>query len=152
MTTELEADRILKNLAILGEIKQNDKLMTIDDTFAIYPPTSVRGAYRWWVGERRDANLQRINDVLTTAFAYVSAANDDELQQNTSAAAAHAKVRRQRVLEALEASCKGLENLVQTYVDDTSCKVRIRLLIQRVRDFISIARSAEASGDRRLTH
>lgn len=121
--------------------------MTIDDTFAIYPPTSVRGAYRWWVGERRDSNLQRINDVLTAALAYVSAANDESRggMVVASGAAAHAKVRRQRVLEALEASCKGLENLVHTYVDDISCKVRIRLLIQRVRDFVNIARSAETT-------
>ena len=57
MNSESEAERTLRNLMVLSEVKQNDKLITLGDTFAIYPPTVLRGAWRKWQGEARDANI-----------------------------------------------------------------------------------------------
>tara|TARA_Y100000739_G_scaffold22189_1_gene17350 strand:- start:84 stop:611 length:528 start_codon:yes stop_codon:yes gene_type:complete len=138
MNSEAEAERTLRNLTVLGEIKQNDKLTTYADTFEIYPPTALRGIYRKWQGEARILNFQRIQETVNSACTYITSTR--ELLQNTQydVSKEHLKRKCERIIMAMKASKFGLENLSHTYFDDTTSKVRINLVIQQIDDFISI--------------
>ena len=57
---ESEAERTLSNLHVLSALSQNDKLNTNEDVFDIYAPTSLRGMWRTWYGERRGQNVQLV--------------------------------------------------------------------------------------------
>ena len=48
-----DAERTLGNLNVLSAMSQNDKLMTNEDHFNIYTPTTFRAIVRTWYGERR---------------------------------------------------------------------------------------------------
>ena len=146
MNAESEADRTLRNLSVLSQVKQNDKLITTGDTFAIYPPTVLRGMCRKWWGEARDNNLQRIQEVVNAACSYISATaktssrtardgSDDELSRM------HMCRKCFRVVDALRASRVGLVNLTHTYADDTTCKVRIAIIVQTMDDYLLVVES-----------
>lgn len=132
-----EAERTLRNLSIVGLLKQNDKLMTLADSFAISTPTSYRGAYRKWLGEERVANLTRVSEAVRAGCAYVTAVREERsalpaLQRQRLELSA------QRMAEALARARVGLRHLGDTYADDSTCRVRIELLVQEVDDFLRI--------------
>ena len=151
-TNEAEAERTLRNLTVLGELKQNDKLMTIGDTFSIYPPTSMRGLFRKWAGEHRESNLQRIHETIHSACAYVSAVRTDISSSPTTPAEGmsrhlareHMQRRCVRIIEALRKSRIGLEHMMHTYSDDTTSRVRASLLVQVIDDFLAIDSSVDS--------
>lgn len=138
-----EAERTLRNLSIVGLLKQNDKLMTLADTFAISTPTSYRGAYRKWLGEERMANLTRVGEAVRAGCAYVTAAREEQcalpLQRQRLELSA------QRMAEALARARVGLRHLGDTYADDSTCRVRIELLVQEVDDFLRVLGEFPAS-------
>ena len=74
------AERTVNNLFVLGAVSQNDKLMTNDDQFDIYVPTTWRGIARTWYGERRSTNVQRIRDTIRAATALCTGFLDDANQ------------------------------------------------------------------------
>ena len=74
---QTDAERTLGNLHVLGALSHNDKLMTNDDTFDIYAPTSFRAVFRMLYGERRAANIARVKQAVRAGFAFATAAHDD---------------------------------------------------------------------------
>ena len=138
MNSEIEFERTLRNLAVLAEIKQNDKLITLTDSFAIYPPTVLRGAWRTWQGESRDANFQKIQDAVHVACNFVSTSKrvfelpDTDLQQEQT------KRRCLRMIETLKRSKDGITNLCHTYGDDTTSKVKLHIMVEQIDDFLNI--------------
>ena len=140
MNTDMEADRTLRNLTVIARVKQHDKLVTIGDTFAIYPPTYMRGIVRKWQGEHRDANLQRVQETFHAACAYIEAHGRRDASPSSAACESpHAttKLKCTRLVDALRQCVAGLENMHVTYSDDTTSCVRIQILIQNVRDFLT---------------
>lgn len=142
MNSEMEFERTLRNLAVLAELKQNDKLITLSDSFAIHPPTPLRGAWRMWQGEARDANFQKIHDYIHTACNYVSTNKHTfevvhpDLQQE------QIKRRCLRMIETLKRSKNGISNLCHTYTDDTTSKVKLEIMMQQIDDFLGIYESS----------
>ena len=138
MNSEAESERTLRNLTVLGEIKQNDKLTTYSDTFEIYPPTVLRGLYRKWQGEARILNFQRIQETINSACTYITSTRETLQNTQYDVSKEHLKRKCERIIMAMKTSKSGLENLSHTYFDDTTSKVRINLVIQQIDDFISI--------------
>ena len=68
---ESDAERTLRNLSVLAMLKQNDKLMTMADTFVITPPVYTRELWRRWYGETRAANLERVAEVIRAAISFL---------------------------------------------------------------------------------
>ena len=136
MNSEAEADRTLRNLTVIANIKQNDKVITMTDTFSISPPTYMRGLSRKWAGEYRDANFQRIQETITSASAYVMQSCHDESSGGDDLKREHMKRKSFRIVEAMKNANSGLHNLLVTYADDIATCVRIQLLQQTIRDFI----------------
>ena len=129
-TVDAEHSRMLKNLTILGEMKLNDKLCTADDIFVIHEPTYLRALYRIWYREARDANINRIAEVVSGACGYVSLSDKHEAEVS-GAVQQYLSKKRVRMIEALGRARLGLQNMAKTYAHDTTVRVQISRLIAR---------------------
>lgn len=139
---ESGVERTLRNLAVLGAISHNDKLMTNEDYFEIYNPTSLRGLVRMWYGERRTQNIARIRQTLRSAQDYLLSSEEDAKRQSDMAAQSvrfqTICLHHRRMSTALRKSLDGLENLCVTYQLDATSSSEIRLLIDEATDYLSV--------------
>lgn len=74
---QADAERTLNNLRILSALSHNDKLNTLQDQFDIYSPTSMRGLLRFWYGENRAQNVQRVRQTVRAGIAFASRSLED---------------------------------------------------------------------------
>jgi hypothetical protein len=141
----LDYERTLRNLSILGRVKQNDKLTTLGETFSIHPPSTCRGLYRRWNGEYREQNISRVHEVVSTAFSillqqrragYHGAADDGDGVHHISTRRIRAAC--ERLTDALEQAQVGLHNLAHTYHDDVAASVRLTLLAGEIAALVDI--------------
>lgn len=139
-----DIDRVLRNLGVLSAVKQNDKLLTEGEYFAIYVPTVMRGLVRMAYGESRETNVKRISDCIAKARDYVTGtltehSTDQDVQQGSVQIKLyrHSQVQQcSRVINALSEINTGLDNLVETYREDAGLVVRIRQIKAEVNDFV----------------
>lgn len=134
--------RALRNLSVVSMLKQNDKILTGSDTFALHPPTVMRSTYRRWYGEGREANFHRLSEVISIACTHISNMSTTAELRSYSSVSEHVLLvqesnMRRRLVESLKSAKRGILNLADTYVDDTSYQVRLRLLVQHIDDFVS---------------
>ena len=145
---EVDIERTLRNLKIVAEIKQHDKLLTLAETFAIDPPTPLRSVWRRWYGEGRDGSLQRVHDTITAACAHV--ANSREIIRNDTSGGHVVRQRCARIKDALVRSRVGMTHLIDTYADDITSRVRITRIIEIVDDFLKVHEIAEGEDQEQL--
>ena len=143
---QIDAERTLSNLHVLGALLHNDKIMTNEDAFDIYSPTSMRGLFRAWYGERRSANIARIRQAVRSAITFSShsleetiellgaTSRSDQLKLRTSSTA----MQHMRMCDALRRARAGLHNLVQTYRDDAASSSQMALLMAEIDDYIQL--------------
>ena len=80
-----ESTRILRNLGVISQLKANDKLITEEEFFAIYTPTTFRAAFRFIYRETRSINLVRISECINSAKIFVTnALSAEEILNNNS--------------------------------------------------------------------
>lgn len=145
---QAEVERILGNLHVLGALSHNDKLMTNEDAFDIYIPTTWRGLVRTWYGERRGQNVARIRSTVRGAIEFSQRTLTDIRAYNTRSIAEDVDVntlRREtmelqfhRMIDGLRRARDGLTNLIQTYRDDAAFSSQIRLISEEIGDFLSV--------------
>ena len=142
-----DVERTLNNLHVLAAISQNDKLMTNEDGFDIYQPSSLRGLMRLWCGERRGQNVTRIRQTVRAAMRFAYQFLDDVHAMRGCGDATALRMRRDattvhylRVCEALEFARNGLQNLLQTYRDDAAIASQMRFIMTELDDFAQIMR------------
>jgi hypothetical protein len=148
-----DSERTLGNLHVLGALSQNDKLMTNEDFFDIYAPTTWRAVLRTWYGERRAQNVARIKHAVRAGITFASKSLEDTnaLLDALSDAAkppvggdamrlriATGEVQHHRMLEALKRARGGLGNLLQTYRDDAALVSQLSLIIAEIEDFCGV--------------
>lgn len=148
-----DAERTLSNLNVLGAVSQNDKLMTNDDQFNIYTPTTFRALVRTWYGERRYQNVQRVRATIHTGITFAQTFLDDatRLIGDPSTSSSHTAavdavrlridtmvIQHVRMCDALEGSIRGLTNMLQTYRDDAALNSQLNALVQEVRDYLAV--------------
>lgn len=140
-----ETERALKNLLVLTEMTHNDKLMTNGDCFYIYTPTSLRGFVRYWSGEDRLHNIERIRQTIHSAFACVQTSIPTISRVSTSPKSKVSRVqdgiavlKHLRIVKALAASRIGLRNMLQTYHNDATIKTQLQIIIDEVEDFLTV--------------
>lgn len=146
---ESTAEITLRNLHVLGALSHNDKLMTNEDSFDIYAPTSLRGVLRMWYRENRAANIERVRTAVRAGIQF----SERTLQEaeslrafpsvlgevgNATLRANNMAVQHRRMVEALERACHGLINLLQTYRDDAAMAAQINLVIEEVRSHLGV--------------
>jgi len=146
---QAEVERILVNLHVLGALSHNDKLMTNEDAFDIYIPTTWRGLVRSWYGERRGQNVARIRSTIRGAIEFSQRTlTDIRAYNNTRSVPGDVDVntlRREtmelqfhRMIDGLRRARDGLTNLIQTYRDDAAFESQIRLINEEIGDFLSV--------------
>jgi hypothetical protein len=155
-----DAERTLNNLNILAVLSQNDKLLTNDDTFDIHSPTTMRAMYRFWCGERRTANIQRVRICVRNAKDFINKSLDEvnamgsscPPSPESSADGFHSIVpdgtmqlklkttlmQHLRMSDALKRSQKGIYNLMQTYRDDPALISQVQLIVDEISDFVTV--------------
>jgi hypothetical protein len=139
------AELTLNNLHVLGALSHNDKLLTNDDAFGIYVPTTLRALVRTWYGERRAQNVQRVRQTVRAGVAFASRALEDAnalLARGDVGADAAMRLRAEtavvhhtRMMEALGRARDGLGNLRETYRDDAALLSQITVVIEEVAVF-----------------
>lgn len=144
---EVDAERTLNNLHVIGALSPYDKLLTNTDTFDIHAPTYMREVYRTWHGEKRTQNMTRIRQTVRSAIAYINKSLEDANALLSSSSRSEEGmilrvdtivVQHVRMSQGLERSCEGLQNLLQTYRDDATLSSQLSLTMTEVRDFLSI--------------
>lgn len=145
---QAEAERILGNLHVLGAVSHNDKLMTNEDAFDIYTPTTLRGLMRSWYGERRGQNVARIRSTvrgaiefsqrtLTDVRSYGMSTRGDDVDVNTLRRETM-ELQFRRMIDGLRRAREGLGNLTQTYRDDAALSSQILLINEEISDFLLV--------------
>ena len=156
---EVDAERTLHNLRVLAALSQNDKLLTNEDTFDIHPPTTTRALMRFWSGERRANNVQRVRICVRAAMEFISKTLDEASAFHTAGggeltpyhAVGHtfdtARLRVEtiathhfRMLRALIDAGAGLCNLLQTYRDDPALVAQVQLISDEGGDYVRVIR------------
>ena len=144
---QADIDKILRNLGVLAELKQNDKLLTEGEFFTIYVPTAMRSLWRLFYRESRETNMLRVSECIRNGKMFVATAIGDHGMKGEDTEADRGSVPMRfhrlqqvqicgRVLTALANSVHGLDNLMETYHEDAALVVRIRQLKTEVTDFI----------------
>ena len=141
---QAEVERILGNLHVLGALSHNDKLMTNEDAFDIYMPTTWRGLVRSWYGERRGQNVARIRSTVRGAIEFSQRTLTD-IRAHSTRSITEDVLRREtmelqfrRMIDGLRRARDGLTNLIQTYRDDAALSSQIRLLNEEIGDFLLV--------------
>ena len=142
-----DIDRVLRNLGVVASLKQNDKLQTEGEFFAIYVPTAMRGFVRLLTRETREINITRTTECIRAAKTFVTstmAEHSDGMEVCTTLTmkinwTSQVQIC-SRVLKTLGDVNGGLENLCQTYRDDAALVCRIGNLQDEVKDFVANTR------------
>lgn len=141
-----DAERTLMNLNVISAVSQNDKLMTNEDQFDIYTPTTMRAVLRTWYGERRSQNIQRVRTTVRSAMSFASSYMDDASALMTDVSQGESvRIRTDtcvlhhvRMCDALRKSTRGLTNMLQTYRDDAAVASQLSSLVQEITDYLSV--------------
>lgn len=143
---EADAERTLNNLHVLSVLSHNDKLMTNEDVFDIYSPTTFRGLMRMWYGERRLQNVQRIRCTVRAAMTFASRTLDDanaltSVQPRTDNMTLRIDtivLQHVRMVDGLARAKEGLANLQQTYRDDPALTSQLSLVVEEIGAFLNV--------------
>jgi hypothetical protein len=118
MSVENDKNELIVNLTILSQVEKNRKLLTKDTYLNMEQKTQIlsvpEAVRRWWRGDNRDNTLKKIDLIINKAIDLID--ND--------------------IMEYLRKSIKGIENLKETYTDDTQTRARLDVVIDRINNAI----------------
>lgn len=137
-----EAERTLRNLHVLSSLSHNDKLMTNCDEFNIYTPTSFRGMFRFWYGEDRLHNVERIRHVVRSGTSFAQAEYKRSPDDPLSIRSKLSGMQCARMLDALRGALRGIQNLTQTYQGDAAVLSQLKIVMDELNDFLNVMDSA----------
>lgn len=147
---DVNSEQTLRNLHVLGALSHNDKLMTNEDTFDIYSPTSLRGVLRMWYRENRMHNIDRVRVTIKRAIQYVERTLEEATTSSTTSHAASWQTttimvrlgtvieHHIRMMNALNRARYGLWNLMQTYREDAAVASQINLIVEETNSFLTL--------------
>lgn len=117
-----DSDVIWVNLKVLAKLEPFQKLNTRRTHFQLQASTNVylpEFVLRWWIGSNRESDFNRLKEL------YIAA--EKILQTNE----------KDRMIEHLQESIKGLQSLQKTYETDATTKAKIDWLVDSVNQTIS---------------
>ena len=139
-----DAERTLSNLHVLAAISHNDKLMTNEDIFDIYSPTSLRGLIRMWYGEKRGQNIQKIRQTVRQAISCATNSMEEAkalilADSNSMTLRVDTMVMQHiRMCDGIVKAKVGLGNMLQTYREDAALASQLHLLVGEIDDFLRV--------------
>jgi len=129
-------NRIFINLKILSNVKEYDKLLTVDDIDIIEIDNAgiTQPLRRWWTGRSRAETIEFLNTFISETFAIIDDTLNNEItgSVNTNFFKESNHNILQRFLLELSNSIKGLHNLKITYGYDIKFKSQLDNLIEGI--------------------
>lgn len=114
---------LLAELKVLSTIRCGQKINTTDTKISVEYPSTLSGIKRWWHGETRDKNIEKIHKILAMCFNVI----DGTLQQKESE---RNGIMMLRILSALEQAAEGLQRLRTTYESDAHIASHLSVAIE----------------------
>lgn len=141
---DAQTEGLLKNLHVLGALSHNDKLLTNDDNFDIYTPSSLRGLVRMFYRENRSENINRVRLCIRQSMRSAEQAYDEALEfkkiikDSATLYRTHTSTenRYKRLRDGIYRSQRGLENMKKTYPEDALALSKLTLLLEEISDFL----------------
>ncbi len=129
--------QVFINLKIISNIKEYDKLITINDEkhIEIDNPGYLQFMRRWWNGRSRQSTIAFLKDVIyQDAFTIIDATLENEKDDKSVANFFHESNHSilQKFLHELKNSMKGLQNLKITYNYDVNFKSQLDVIIEEI--------------------
>ena len=116
------SDVIWVNLKVLAKLEPFQKLNTRRTHFQLQASTNVylpEFVLRWWIGSTRESDFNRLKELYISAEKILSTNEKD------------------RMIEHLKESIKGLQSLQKTYETDATTKAKIDWLVDSVKQTIN---------------
>jgi hypothetical protein len=142
---QTETEIMLRNIKVVASLMPNDKLNTEAALFSIYVPTSMRGLWRFWEREHREANISRVQSCIRQAIVIIQTVLQTRDNADTFRARFQMTTEMQqcrRIMDALLEARIGLQNLAQTYRDDASAVAKLIMVDHEIEDFVHATQSA----------
>jgi hypothetical protein len=141
MTSE-RVDTICRNLNVLSEISDGDKLLTRGELIELDKWSPVQWLTRKVYGQGSELNLniveQNINEAEGLIYLFLQSENqivNFKPQHDNGILLMASKLKNSqtinRLRSSIEAALKGLERLLQSYKDQSACRSRILNLISK---------------------
>jgi hypothetical protein len=115
------SDVIWVNLKVLAKLEPFQKLNTRRTHFQLQASTNVylpEFVLRWWIGSNRESDFNRLKELYISAEKILSTNEKD------------------RMIDHLKESIKGLQSLQKTYENDATTKAKIDWLVDSVQQTI----------------
>lgn len=116
-------DDIILNLKIIGKIPCEGKITTYSGKIRLDNPGSLSWLYRWWRGDSRHKTISHIKNIINNALSL------SKSHRNSKKGSKHLK----RLEVSFSESLLGLQNLIQTYQDDTTMVSSLDIMIDKVK-------------------
>jgi len=116
-----DSDVVWVNLKVLSKLEPFQKLNTRRTHFQLQTSTNIylpEFVLRWWIGSNRESDYTRLKEL------YIAAAKILKTDE------------RDRMIQHLKESLKGLVSLQKTYENDATTKAKIDWLIDSVNESI----------------
>jgi hypothetical protein len=142
ITFGLVFDQLTLNLKVMGNIKNGDKLSTVNSNFEINSYSYTRSIYRSYTGDSRTKTLEKslevVEDVIRITNQLLNlepfADNINELPDN------NAKILQDLIPDMVNAN-KGLLNLQLTYNGDVLTENKLDMVIKKLADQVVIIKN-----------
>ena len=142
---DISPEDILLNLKIIGCIKKRDRISkNTDNVLEIETNDLFQPLRRWWFGRSRNETISNIKKIITTSFDLTDKTLNKEKSKSISNSRAikspnkntyfdeeNSNLLQWFVLEMKNAS-KGLDNLKNTYSDDTRIVSELDILLEQL--------------------
>jgi|688.fasta_scaffold100561_5 hypothetical protein len=129
-------NRIFINLKIISNIKEYDKLLTLqeNDIIEIDNAGLIQPLRRWWNGRNRNETIDFLNTFISETFIIIDDTLNNEISgtSNTNFFKESNHNILQRFLLELTNSMKGLHNLKITYGYDIKFKSQLDTIIEGI--------------------
>lgn len=133
---DFNLNRIFINLKIISNIKEYDKLLTLEenDIIEIDNAGLTQPLRRWWNGRNRNETIEFLNSFISEAFIIIDDTLNNEIagSSNTNFFKESNHNILQRFLLELTNSMKGLHNLKITYGYDIKFKSQLDTLVEGI--------------------
>lgn len=135
-------DQLTLNLKVMGDIKNGDKLSTVNNNIEIDAYSYVRALYRTYIGDSRTKTIEKLYEVIedvnkiTNQLLKFESFSDDIINLPDN----NAKILQDLIPDMVNGK-KGLSNLKLTYQGDVLTENKLDMLIKKLGDQIDMIKN-----------
>lgn len=125
----MDIDKVLIDLNIIGQLKQHDKLGVRNlpgrQHLVIYPGREwLQGPYRWYHGVNRSDVMNYLHHLVTRIERHADLFSEPSTEKT--------KVLRENLITYVTVALVGLNNLQETYSDDSNVIAQLSLISEKL--------------------